>query len=66
MSEQVIGVCSNCGGDVVQHVGPWLVVNPPQAHCIRCNAARARGPVIQMGPPRELPLVAPLPEARDD
>lgn len=51
MTEQVIGTCSNCGGDVVTHSGPWLGVVPPSLRCSRCGATQAKGPVIQMGPP---------------
>lgn len=50
---EVIGVCSLCGGDVVVPAGPWAGVKPPEAHCAKCGAVRAkpRRPVIPMEAP---------------
>lgn len=49
--DKVIGSCSNCGGDVVAHDGPWhAVVSPPPPRCVKCGATTPRN-VIQMGPP---------------
>lgn len=56
MSEQTIGRCSICGGDVVGHVGAWwATIPPPPAKCSQCGAVEARGPVIQMVPTRRQP-----------
>jgi len=49
MSEQPIGVCSICGGQVFGHVGAWWsVMPPPPARCKKCGATQAVGPVIPM------------------
>ncbi len=53
---QVIGSCSLCGGDVVSHVGPWMGVIPPRAHCSSCGALEAQGPVIRMVPSPRVPV----------
>lgn len=55
--EHVIGICSQCGGQVKQHTGPWYGVNPPTPRCSSCGAGPAL-PVIRMGQStdfRELP-----------
>lgn len=54
--EQVIGQCSCCGGDVVQHRGLWMgVTPPPKERCTRCGAVGVgMTPVIPM---RRLPSV---------
>lgn len=50
--EQVIGRCSNCGGQVVQHFGAWYGVVPPTPHCRSCNYVPSwTQPVIPMVPP---------------
>jgi len=52
MNKQTIGRCSNCGGAVTLPVYFHSVVTP-QPECEDCGAvAKARGPVIDMGPPR--------------
>ena len=56
-SEQVIGSCSCCGGDVVIYTAPWAGVTPPKPHCVSCGAGPAEPtmpkvvkPVIPMAP----------------
>jgi hypothetical protein len=51
--QTVIGICSVCGGDVVQYSGPWYGSLPP-ATCVSCGATERqdRGPVIPMVPTR--------------
>lgn len=50
--EQVIGKCSNCGGQVVQFFGAWYGVVPPTPHCRSCNWVPSwTQPVIPMVPP---------------
>lgn len=51
MSDQVIGRCSICGGEVVGHTGAWwATIPPPPAKCSSCGAVEARGPIIPMVP----------------
>lgn len=51
MSEQRVGTCSICGGDVVGYRGAWMSVTPPPPdQCSRCGARRADD-VIEMARP---------------
>lgn len=54
MSQQVIGKCSICGGDVVAWQGVWHGVNPPPGpKCTNCGAVpkySADGTTIPMVP----------------
>ncbi len=46
-----IGTCSECGGDVVVHAGPWAGLNPPVPECSKCKAKLGEWPewpVIKM------------------
>lgn len=52
MTERHIGTCSNCGGKVMIHDGPWYGVIPPEPRCSSCGAG-VRKPVMQMGKPNE-------------
>jgi hypothetical protein len=45
--DTIIGECSECGGDVTLHTGPWFGVTPPEPHCQGCGATPKRQ-VIQM------------------
>lgn len=48
MSEQRIGVCSICGGEVVGYRGAWMAtIPPPPDRCTSCGAVRAAD-VIEM------------------
>ena len=50
MSEQRVGTCSICGGEVRGVRGSWMSVDPPPPdHCVACGAV-ARADVIQMVP----------------
>ena len=41
--KKTIGVCSQCGGDVEAHTGPWYSVNPPPVPaCIHCGTKVAQ------------------------
>lgn len=57
--DRVIGVCGNCGGDVVAP-DVWMGINPPPRRCRDCGSTvRREGPVLPMGP-------KPDPEKRRD
>lgn len=48
MSEQRIGSCSLCGGDVIGWYGAWFsVLPPPPPKCSSCGAGTAED-VIKM------------------
>lgn len=50
MSEQRVGTCSVCGGDVVGIRGAWFSVSPPPPdRCSGCGATRGDD-VIKMRP----------------
>lgn len=50
MSEQRVGTCSICGGDVWGYRGCWMGVNPPPPdECRSCQAVAAID-VIKMTP----------------
>jgi hypothetical protein len=59
--DQVIGECSQCGGNVAGYVGPWMgVVPPPPPSCQSCGAVSAQHhPVIPTRPRRG--VVKPVP-----
>lgn len=60
VSEQPIGVCSLCGGQVVGHRGVWHgIIPPPPAYCTSCGAVEAGGPVIPMVGPT-MPAAPPI------
>lgn len=53
MSEQRVGTCSQCGGDVMGYRGIWMSVQPPPPdRCSHCGATRVDD-VIQMVPKRD-------------
>lgn len=53
MSEQRVGTCSLCGGDVVGVRGAWMsILPPPPDRCSSCGAVRADD-VIEM---RQTPM----------
>lgn len=50
MSEQRVGTCSLCGGDVIGIRGGWWSVSPaPSDRCTGCGAV-AKSDVIEMHP----------------
>lgn len=52
MSDQRVGSCSLCGGDVMGHRGTWMAVGPPPPdRCSSCGAVRGDD-VIPMRRPR--------------
>lgn len=51
MSEQRIGTCSLCGGDVRGYVGAWWgITPPPPAKCVSCNAVVATDVIPMVRP----------------
>lgn len=50
MHRKPIGVCSNCGGTVSIHDGPWMGVDRPTPSCDNCGAhpSKTHLPVIEM------------------
>lgn len=49
MSTNVIGRCSECGGNVVVYQGPWMGINPPIPYCQSCFAHPKNNlPIIPM------------------
>lgn len=52
-----VGICSQCGGDVVGYRGSWHSISPPPPdQCSQCGAYRA-GQVIEMTPSPTAPPV---------
>lgn len=48
---QKVGICSNCGGDVMGYRGAWMaVIPPPPDECSKCGATRKEN-VIEMSHP---------------
>lgn len=51
-----VGICSQCGGDVVGYRGAWhSILPPPPDQCSQCGAYRADGVIEMAPPPRSLP-----------
>jgi hypothetical protein len=52
INETYVGVCSNCGGDVVLPE-IWYGTNKPEPRCGSCGAiAKKKGPIIEMEIPQ--------------
>jgi hypothetical protein len=54
VSEQRVGSCSLCGGDVIGHRGAWMAVGPPPPDSCRACGAKRSDDVIPMRRPSRL------------
>lgn len=63
---EVIGICSHCGGRVVLP-SVWYGIYPPEPRCESCGATKKRSlPVIEMEPPRPTRISPHFPYMRSD